>query len=204
MRAQHSVHFSLLNNAIRVVANSGVKKQFTNVTQANFLGVHQIFAAAIGPQATLHLHFVAVHWKHAITHRLASNDFAILRLVAKFLRFNKFRRRLGALQKFRHLWIFKNQNHAGHSRRLARGAAREDHVHHGATAQTFRAALAQHPFHGVHDIALAATIGSDHARQRGIKTEFGCVGETFETAQYKSCKSHATSCQLRCVPPGRL
>ena len=90
--AQHGVNFALFNDAIRVVANARVKKQFTDVAQSNLLGVHQIFTAAIGPKPALHLHFIAVHGQHAVAHGLAANHFAVHGLVAKFLGFNKFRR----------------------------------------------------------------------------------------------------------------
>jgi len=70
--------------------------------------------------------------------------------------------------------------------------ALEDHVGHLAAAQRLRALFAQDPAHGVHDVALAASVRADEHGEAGLEDEARLVGERLEAVELKFVKSHPT------------
>ncbi len=76
--------------------------------------------------------------------------------------------------------VVEDQFHAGAAGRLAAGGAVEDHVLHRLAAQFAGLALAQHPAHGVDDVALAAAVRPHHADALARQLEGGGLGEGLE------------------------
>ena len=76
--------------------------------------------------------------------------------------------------------IVEHQFHRRPRRRLAGRGPVEDHVLHRFAAQFAGARLAQHPAHRVHDVGLAAAVGTDHPDQLARQHEVGGFGEGFE------------------------
>ena len=75
--------------------------------------------------------------------------------------------------------IESNRNLSESHRTTIVGSA-EDNVFHLRTAQGFRALLAQNPFHGIGNIALAAAIGTHHAGDSIFKYDFHVIRKGFE------------------------
>ena len=88
------------------------------------------------------------------------------------------------------LGVVEDQDHLGHARRLARGAAVEDDVHHRVAAQALGGLLAEHPLDGVDDVALAAAVGADDAGDRAVEDELGAVGEALEPVNDQFLQTH--------------
>ena len=61
----------------------------------------------------------------------------------------------------------------------------EDDVGHLLAAQRLDALLAQHPFDGVDDVALAGAVGSHHDRDAGRELEPGFVGKALEADEFQ-------------------
>ena len=60
--------------------------------------------------------------------------------------------------------VVERHRHLGQAEAAARRRAVEDDVGHLAAAQAFGALLAEHPAHGVDDVALAGAVGPDDGR----------------------------------------
>ena len=78
----------------------------------------------------------------------------------------------------------------GHRQRLARLAAREDHVLHRGAAQALHALLAEDPGDGVGDVALAAAVGAHDAGDPALEGEFLLVAEGLEADDLDSLEAH--------------
>ena len=86
--------------------------------------------------------------------------------------------------------VVEHQLHAGAAGGLAVAAAVEDDVLHGLATQLGRLALAEHPAHGVHDVALAAAVGPDHAHQLPRQLEGGGFGKALEARELDLREAH--------------
>ncbi len=67
--------------------------------------------------------------------------------------------------------------------RLPVGRAVEDHVLHRVAAQRRRAALAEHPAHGVDDVRFPAPVGTDYSDELAREVNRGGIYERLETGQ---------------------
>ena len=90
-----------------------------------------------------------------------------------------------------HQRILKRQLHARHPHRLAARAPREDHVDHLRPAQALAAAFTQDPLDSVDNIALAAAVGTNNARDRMIKRKFDIVRKALEALHRQLRQAHA-------------
>ena len=79
---------------------------------------------------------------------------------------------------------------AGAAGGLAVAGAVEDHVLHRLAAQLAGLRLAQHPAHGVHDVGLAAAIGTDDADELAGQLEMCRIGEGFEARELDRIQAH--------------
>ena len=209
-RAQHGIDLALLDDRVGVVADAGVEEQLLDVAQADLAAVDEVLAAAVGMQAPGHLDLVGVDRQPAVAHGVAVDRrrpvraFLVHRLVGRVHLGLQHRR--GMCQRARLLLggehrVVEDQGHARHPAGLAGGAPGEDHVEHRAAAQALRAALAEHPLDGVHDVGLAAAVRADHADDRRVEPELGRVGKALESAQDEPGKAHVeTSCQSLAPP----
>ena len=206
LRTQHRIHLALFDDAVGIVADARVQEQLAHVAQAHLAVVHQILAATICPQTAFHLHLVGIHRQQTILHQVATHG----TVAGGFLAIQALER-LGRLDlggNLRHIAIdrvgqsriVELQDDARVSARLARGAAGEDDIQHGAAAQALRAALAEHPLDGVHHVALAAAVGAHDAGDGGVKTELRRIGEALETGKHQTAESHRTSCRSSARP----
>ena len=82
--------------------------------------------------------------------------------------------------------------HFGHLHRLPRLAAVEDHVLHGGATQALGALLAEDPRYSVGDVALAAAIGADDARNPPAEGHFLLVTEGLEADDFDRLETHET------------
>ena len=206
--AQHGVHLSLLNDGIGIVTDTRIHEEFLDVTQAHLAPVDQVLAATVGIESTGDFHFVGVDGQSAMAHGVAIDRHTSVGVVFVDV-FGMFSahvnfggqdgrswRKPGLLFSSQH-WVVKDQSHTCHTARLARGAACENDIQHGAAAQALGTAFAKHPLDSVNDVGLAASVWSDHANDRRVETEFGGVGKTLEAAQNESGKSQGkTSCRV--------
>jgi hypothetical protein len=87
--------------------------------------------------------------------------------------------------------VVEHQLHAGAAGRLALARAVEDDVLHRLAAQLAGLAFAQHPAHGVHDVALAAAVGPDDAHALPRQLEGGGLGEGLEARELDLVQAHA-------------
>ena len=69
----------------------------------------------------------------------------------------------------------------------------EDDVGHVVAAQHLGALLAQHPAHGVSDVALAAAVGAHDARHVLRKDDLRTPGEGFKAIDLQSAQAHHAS-----------
>ena len=76
--------------------------------------------------------------------------------------------------------VVEHQFHAGAAGRLTCGGAVENNVLHRLAAQLRRLGFAQDPAHRVHDVGLAAAIGTDHAHQLARQHEGRGLDEGLE------------------------
>jgi hypothetical protein len=93
--------------------------------------------------------------------------------------------------------ILKTECDRGHARRLTRSGSGENDIEHGATTQAFRTALAEHPLDRIDDVALTATVRTDHADDAVIEAKLRGVRETLKAAERQLGKPHpsVTSCR---------
>src|SRR5207245_2066409 len=87
--------------------------------------------------------------------------------------------------------------HLGHGQRLARLAAGEDHVFHRRAAQALHALLPEHPRDRVRDVALAAAVGTDDARDAPLERDLLPVAEGLEADDLDLLKTHGYPYRLR-------
>ena len=73
--------------------------------------------------------------------------------------------------------IVKNQLHTGAAGGFAGVGAVKDHILHRLAAQFRGFGFTQHPAHRVHDVGLAAAIGTHHTHQLPGQQEVGWFGE---------------------------
>ena len=86
--------------------------------------------------------------------------------------------------------VVEDQCHLGVPGGSPRGRAVEDDVHHLAAAEALGRLLAQHPLDGVHDVALAATVGPDDATDAIVEFELHAVGKALEAANDQLFEFH--------------
>src|SRR5579871_3978201 len=92
--------------------------------------------------------------------------------------------------------VIEGHRDFGQAEAAARGRAVEDYIGHLAAAQALGALLAQHPAHGIHNIALPAAVGSDDGRDAAREVELGLVGEALEANQFQTLK-HSVPTKMR-------
>ena len=80
--------------------------------------------------------------------------------------------------------VVEHQLHGGAGGGAAGGGAVENHVLHAFAAQLLGRGFAQHPAHGVDDIAFAAAVGADHGHQLAGHADGGGVDKGFETGKF--------------------
>ena len=66
----------------------------------------------------------------------------------------------------------------------ARGTVK-DHVCHVFAAKALGALVTQNPLDSIHDVALATSVGSDHASDAIRKFKDGPVGKTLKAEQFQ-------------------
>ena len=87
--------------------------------------------------------------------------------------------------------VVKGQRHLRHAQGPALLGAIEDHVLHLGAAERLGALLAQHPAHGVGDVALAAAVGPDDGRDAAAELQLCLFSKGFESLHFQLCQSHA-------------
>ena len=83
------------------------------------------------------------------------------------------------------LRVVERQCGFGEGAGFAAGRAVENDVLHVLAAKTLRALVAEDPFDGIHDVALARSVWPDDARDPGRKIEPRSIGKTLETKKFK-------------------
>ena len=84
------------------------------------------------------------------------------------------------VERQRPVGVVEDQVDRGQPAAAARAGSVEDHVGHLAAAQQLGRLLPEHPFESVHDVALAAAVGSDDAGHARRKVEVNPIGEALE------------------------
>ena len=80
--------------------------------------------------------------------------------------------------------VVKEQFHRGGAGGGPGRGAGEEHVVGAGPAQLLHGVFAQHPAHGVDDVALATAVGADDAGQRRVQGKGGGRGKGFEPLQF--------------------
>ena len=93
---------------------------------------------------------------------------------------------LGQLQGEHLVLVGDQEGHLRHAQGLAGLRPGEDHVHHVLRAEGLRGLLAEHPLHGVHDVALAAPVGPEEGRDPVRELDLHLVCEGFESEYLES------------------
>ena len=88
--------------------------------------------------------------------------------------------------------VVKDERHLAERELAARLRAAEDDVLHGGAAQRLCRLLAQHPAHGVRNVALAAAVGPDDTRHAVVKFDGGLVRKGFEADQLYLFEIHCS------------
>ena len=81
--------------------------------------------------------------------------------------------------------VVKGERYFAVIERLALFGAVEDDVGHALTAQHLGALFAQHPAHGVADVALAAAVGANNARYVLRKDDLRALGERLKAVYFQ-------------------
>jgi hypothetical protein len=176
---QHAVHAALLDDRVGVGADAGVEEQLLDVLEPALPAVDQVLAAAVAVQAPGDVDRLGVVVQQ--TPR---------RLV-----------RLGGVLD----GVVEGQRDRRRPDGLPGSRAGEDDVHHRVAAKALGGALPEHPLDRVDDVRLAAAVGADDARDRGVELELGGIRERFEARDGDLSKPHAalTSCRASAHSLGR-
>ena len=115
-------------------------------------------------------------------------------------------RDLGKINGQRMIRVVKDQRYLAKGQALALFSAAEDHVLHLRTAQRFGALLAQHPLHGVRNVALAAAVRAHHAGNAVLEHDLNviCKGLKAVYDQFLQSQLRLRSHSLECIPRGGL
>ena len=81
--------------------------------------------------------------------------------------------------------VVEGQSGFGEAGRFAAAGAVEDDVGHLFAAETLGALVAEDPFDGVDDVAFAAAVRSDDARDPGRELEHRSVGKALKAEQFE-------------------
>jgi hypothetical protein len=93
---------------------------------------------------------------------------------------------------FRGVVVLEGERHLGEVVRRARLAATEEDVLHRAAAQVAGALLAHAPSDGVHDVGLAAPVGTHDAEDVVVEMQDGAVDEGLEADQLELLDLHGS------------
>jgi hypothetical protein len=166
---------------------STFQEQLADVTQPGAPPVDDILARSIAEEPPLDLHNVRVNRQPAPPPRarcpLDHNPIrpiiprrpSISRLGLPGVSRTRRIRRTIRHRRISNHWVVERQRDARHPHRLPRRGTGENHVDHLVTTQALAGSLAEYPLHGINDVALAAPIGTDHARHGLVEHKLGAI-----------------------------
>ncbi len=185
-RTEDQANLALLDDRVRLGAETGVHQELVDVLEPADLPVDQILALTRSIQP-------ADHFDMPVRDREKSVAIAVpvhgsmpvpvaarLGLVARVM----------PLRRGRRGDVREQQTHFRGPGGLAGVAAAEDHVFHPVAAQALRALLAQHPRDRIGDIALAAPVRADDGGDPLVEGKLRPIRKGLETGDLEALQAH--------------